>query len=664
MAKRPMGHYKPIYVSNLVVDNTHTGRILRGRVIVPVLVMSSAMTLLEDETGAVVKVSVYNALPPGLEGPPKLAAAKAYLKEGTLLAVLDPYYKTAMDGSRIIRVDDPSDIVFVDDVGPKSAIDLRVEVSSPSHGRGTGHVCLHSPVTLMQPQPSQGNNLFKAKIFDHAAQLYTRALQVVDDGRLLSSILCNTATALMQASPDDPHHDLVKVYATTAVTVDPTYVKAGLRRGAAFGTDPLAKRSAQLGVDMDVVLAVSSALGRCLGRLVAQSREPPSSGEAQLSASDLKARGNERFKEGAFREGAFDDAVRLYVLAVAALDTAHSVALILSNRSVCYLQLDQPAAALANAIATICCAPALAKGHVRRAAALLHMGKWPEAHAAVEDGLALNPADVPLKELQKQIADAARADAVSVGRGGDYVLKDRLKKLHQSGNYVSERVFKREENEDAMGASSLSNMNGMIQMCASMAKARGKSLPTGFCLDERVPPFHTEFSTRGLWPAACDVSACQEKLVVAYENARAAAFHLSALVMDRDMVTPDKYLIKRLGSNCSRILDWYSGASSGDVNTNPLIGIYDPRQLHTYSNAVNRKEMMTRGTCSVSIGFVDLAFLREADFDSLDNGTGVTRWVGYEASPYCVAKSIVIATMLLQRAPVDAVLQVWYSAPI
>jgi hypothetical protein len=63
----------------------------------------------------------------------------------------------------------------------------------------------------------------------------------------------------------------------------------------------------------------------------------------------------------------------------------------------------------------------------------------------------------------------------------------------------------------------------------------------------------------------------------------------------------------------------------------------------------------------VSIGFVDLGFLREAVFVP-QRGAGTTRWVGYEASPYCVAKSIVIATMLQHRAPVDAVLQVWYSA--
>ena len=130
MAKRSMDQYKPIYISDLLVDNVHTGRILRGRVVAPAMVMMSLMTVFEDETGEAERFTVYNALPSGLEGPTKLAAARAYLKEGAFIAVLNPYYKTAMDGGRAIRVDDPSDLIFMDDVGPTLAIDLRVEVTS------------------------------------------------------------------------------------------------------------------------------------------------------------------------------------------------------------------------------------------------------------------------------------------------------------------------------------------------------------------------------------------------------------------------------------------------------------------------------------------------------------------------------------------------------
>ena len=260
----------------------------------------------------------------------------------------------------------------------------------------------------------------------------------------------------------------------------------------------------------------------------------------------------------------------------------------------------------------------------------------------------------------KVITETTRVDAGLGVRGGDSMIQDRLGKMKEEGRAcLTEREITKTE-----GATFVSAMNTytMIARAAAELKASGKPLPMGLYVDERVPPFHTEFSARGRWPAACDVLACQERLTRAFKDSQLVNVHLSGWMMKRDSVTASD-LFKRLCTNDPSVIDWYSRAKYGSVNlTNE--GIYDPRQLHTYSNAVNRKEMMTRGTCSVSIGFVDLAFLREAEFDPSYDGTGVTRWVGYEASPYCVAKSIVIATMLLQRAPVDAVLQVWYSAPI
>ena len=127
----------------------------------------------------------------------------------------------------------------------------------------------------------------------------------------------------------------------------------------------------------------------------------------------------------------------------------------------------------------------------------------------------------------------------------------------------------------------------------------------------------------------------------------------------------DDLLLNRLRRLDESTLKWYYTSPVGSVyNSEERLYVYDPRILHSYSNAVNRRETMVARTCTVSIGFVDLAFLREAVITTesrINKSDAVTRWVGYEASPYCVAKSIVIATMLKLSAPVDAVLQVWYS---
>lgn len=37
------------------------------------------------------------------------------MSEGTRIAIRDPYYKVYMDGTSGIRVDNPADIVFLDD---------------------------------------------------------------------------------------------------------------------------------------------------------------------------------------------------------------------------------------------------------------------------------------------------------------------------------------------------------------------------------------------------------------------------------------------------------------------------------------------------------------------------------------------------------------------
>lgn len=57
-AQEAMAKYRPVRISGLVVNTTHVGCILRGRLVSSApIVMNSAMVLLEDEQGDVVRVS-------------------------------------------------------------------------------------------------------------------------------------------------------------------------------------------------------------------------------------------------------------------------------------------------------------------------------------------------------------------------------------------------------------------------------------------------------------------------------------------------------------------------------------------------------------------------------------------------------------------------------
>lgn len=63
------------------------------------------MFTLLDETGNIEKVAVYNY-------PLKNKSASKVFCMGASVTIKDPYYKMAMDGSPIIRIDDPSKITI------------------------------------------------------------------------------------------------------------------------------------------------------------------------------------------------------------------------------------------------------------------------------------------------------------------------------------------------------------------------------------------------------------------------------------------------------------------------------------------------------------------------------------------------------------------------
>ena len=119
----------PIYVSSLKAGNTYRGRLLRGTLVVQPVVMQGVQTLLEDEKGDLVSVSIYNALPAGIpqDLQSKWAAAQRTFAQGRRLAILEPFYKLAGDGSHVVRVDNPREVVWLDAADPTDADSWRAE---------------------------------------------------------------------------------------------------------------------------------------------------------------------------------------------------------------------------------------------------------------------------------------------------------------------------------------------------------------------------------------------------------------------------------------------------------------------------------------------------------------------------------------------------------
>jgi hypothetical protein len=73
--------------------------------------MKSIMTFIEDDSGCLVKVAVYNALSSNLKGKKLIGAAKMLLNEGDTIGIVDPFYKRFMDGTEGVRLDDPAKLL-------------------------------------------------------------------------------------------------------------------------------------------------------------------------------------------------------------------------------------------------------------------------------------------------------------------------------------------------------------------------------------------------------------------------------------------------------------------------------------------------------------------------------------------------------------------------
>ena len=162
----------------------------------------------------------------------------------------------------------------------------------------------------------------------------------------------------------------------------------------------------------------------------------------------------------------------------------------------------------------------------------------------------------------------------------------------------------------------------------------------------------------------CDVPTCENRLLNAYENGRAAAAFYQYYILEKKF--DPMHLLRRMnaGGDFETIRSWFQRASFGEINlTLKNRQLYDPRVLHSFANVPNRcEENLTAGKTTVSIGFVDLGLLREATLLDYHSSNQPLKWVGYEATAYCVAKTAAIIGMLQLKSSVDCILQVWYSA--
>jgi hypothetical protein len=171
------------------------------------------------------------------------------------------------------------------------------------------------------------------------------------------------------------------------------------------------------------------------------------------------------------------------------------------------------------------------------------------------------------------------------------------------------------------------------------------------------------------WPIGVDPNAAKQYVERAFLQSQCLPYSMEVRFLAEEFEPTESMIVKRLNGIDPQKVAWYLGGNNmGDIYTSNAIGnecFYPDIIRHNFANMPYKKEIVTAGTTHVAVGFVDLSFLFAAQIANA--GAGPFRFVGYERSAFCVAKTMVIWDIL--RSPVEdealitrSVLQIWYSS--
>ncbi|KAK2627525.1 hypothetical protein QTJ16_003491 [Diplocarpon rosae] len=108
----PVKSLKKMMIDDLTLETHHRGFYLLLRLFVPPLSITAVITLAEDETGDAVKISLYQQETADVRKSPEV------LPKDTVILLKEPYFKIVGDGGYGLRVDHPTDIVYLSSDDP------------------------------------------------------------------------------------------------------------------------------------------------------------------------------------------------------------------------------------------------------------------------------------------------------------------------------------------------------------------------------------------------------------------------------------------------------------------------------------------------------------------------------------------------------------------
>lgn len=213
---------KRVYLDDLEYK-THFGCYLVARAIVEPFKLCALCSVLEDERGSVLRFTLYNFISPLLMHEDVSWA----LANGQKLVILEPCRKFSASGATVIRCDNPSHIILLNDDHPFTR-ELSWKFPLPDYPASPPR---EECASLAEDFKTEGNDFFKSGKFCEAAASYSQALTILDSvpkrlKELRVKVLSNRSEALLKMG----HDHLALRDASTAVVLDPRHGKSLIRK--------------------------------------------------------------------------------------------------------------------------------------------------------------------------------------------------------------------------------------------------------------------------------------------------------------------------------------------------------------------------------------------------------------------------------------------------
>ena len=652
--------------------------------------------------GFITYFSIYKWLPAGLTPTQQYQYANKHIPIGTEFTLIEPYFKTRQDGTAGIRVDDPKDFILGHDINiPKSYIEWKNEGNKLFINKQLDQAlsCYKQSLSSLLTD----NNIVYLLLLNlslcclklceyELCVLYAHAASVLGEHAEDQSLLCKAYYRCYSACVALKVAPLVGWFSQCIKRTDLAFWRREVHgKSLSKGLEGLSLSSSghhdsegdAKKAGEHTAAAIAQVLELSIPSLMTYILTPPAlppTAGSDKDAEALKGQATELFQAQKHI-----DAKAIYLQALHAVASKYSYADILRNQSACYLGTSLPHDAAVTAVCSLLLVPISDKAIYRLSKLLMELRAIESARTVCTTGLQVLPDNYVLTTLLTDINTIIHAKNATQ-KGGPKPENKSVSSRYASEKYVNDEIYEQNGN-NMMSAEAMRTMNNFSQLASSGifgAPKKGTPADLNSYLTPYTPiTFHTEYIQSNLLPKYCNTDICYKKLDEAYELARMYKFNGFSLIQGMERSQGD--WLKRWGLAYldPTFTQWLASARPGDVrycDPKAFQTMYIPTILQTFSNCSYSPGEVRVGQTHVSIGFVDLGSLIYNDLISEapttgsasaaggggagatgDGAVGVHRWVGYERSAYCVAKTLVVAE-LMRTSTAEIVLQVWYSS--